>query len=292
MSIQIANSQENQSRRLALKTMNQQMSHLAVHGAGLSPWEAKELVRMIDEVYFSYSQKELKEGQLKYNCVSAKEGAGKALKDCEMISVSLSVFSDFDEEELPNRKNKQRQVVRRQRRLIRLSEEARDQGGLLSQEDLAKLLMCDTKTIRRDVKHLQKEGIVIPTRGQQKDIGPGVTHRELVIRHWVEGKEEVEVASATKHSMGAVESYLQKFKVAVYLRVGKNFTDHEIGVVAGISQRGVKTFLKIYDEFKNKDMFKHRLDEILLTGDEYYKEVGEKKDSQLSNLSNPVWSRA
>ena len=46
------------------------------------------------------------------------------------------------------------------------------------------------------------------------------------------------------------------------------------------------------DEFKNKDMFKHRLDEILLTGDEYYKEVGEKKDSLLSNLSNPVWSRA
>ena len=54
---------------------------------------------MIDEVYFSYSQKELKEGKLKYNCVSAKEVAGKALKDCEMVTVSLSVFNDFDEEE-------------------------------------------------------------------------------------------------------------------------------------------------------------------------------------------------
>lgn len=292
MSIQISNSQENQSRRLGLKTMNQQMSHLAVHGAGLSPWEAKELVKMIDEVYFSYSQKELKEGQLKYNCVSAKEGAGKPLKDCEMVSVTLSVFCDFDEESLPNKANKQRQVLRRQRRLLRLSDEAKDQGGLLSQEDLAKLLMCDTKTIRRDVKHLRTEGVIIPTRGQQKDIGPGVTHRELVIRHWVEGKEEVEVASATKHSMGAVENYLQKFKIAVYLRVGKSFTDHEISVVAGISQRAVKTFLNIYEEFKHKDMFKHRLDEILLTGDEYYKEVGEKKDSQPLNLSKPVWSRA
>jgi biotin operon repressor len=292
MSIQISNSQENQSRRLGLKTMNQQMSHLAVHGAGLSPWEAKELVKMIDEVYFSYSQKELKEGQLKYNCVSAKEGAGKPLKDCEMISVTLSIFCNFDEESLPNKANKQRQVLRRQRRLLRLSDEAKDQGGLLSQEDLAKLLMCDTKTIRRDVKHLRTEGVIIPTRGQQKDIGPGVTHRELVIRHWVEGKEEVEVASATKHSMGAIENYLQKFKIAVYLRVGKSFTDHEISVVAGISQRAVKTFLNIYEEFKHKDMFKHRLDEILLTGDEYYKEVGEKKDSLQSNLSKPVWSRA
>ena len=60
MSMQIANSQENQSRRLALKTMNQQMSHLAVHGAGLSPWEAKELVRMIDEVYFPTAKRNLK----------------------------------------------------------------------------------------------------------------------------------------------------------------------------------------------------------------------------------------
>lgn len=289
MSIQIANSSENQSRRLGLKTLNQQMNHLAVHGAGLSPWEARELVRMIDDVYFSSSQEELKTGQMKYSCVSAKEGAGKALKECEMVTVKLTLFDDEDEEYLPNNENKQRQVIRRHRKLIRLSDEAKDQGGLLSQEDLAKLLMCDTKTIRRDVKDLQTINIVIPTRGQQKDIGPGVTHRELVIRHWIEGKEELEVATATKHSMGAVENYLQKFKVVVYLRVGKSFTNHEIAVVAGISQRAVKTFLEIYEEFKNKDFFKHRLDEILLTGDEYYKEVGEKKDSQLPSPLKQEW---
>lgn len=290
MSIQLTNSRENKSRRLSIKTVGQQMTNLAVNGAGLSPWEAKELVKMVEEVYFSDLQQELKEGQTKYNCVAASEGAGKPLKDCEMTTVILTLFDPEDEKSLPCDANKQRQIIRRHRKLIRICDEAKDQGGLLSQEDAAQLLMCDTKTIRRDVKRLREEaGITLPTRGQQKDIGPGVTHRELVVRHWSEGKEELEVATATNHSMGAVENYLRKFKVVVYLRVAKDFTNHEIAVVAGISQRAVSTFLELYDEFKNCDFFKHRLDEIMLTGDEYYKEVGEKKDSLPSNPSKPEW---
>jgi ribosome-binding protein aMBF1 (putative translation factor) len=37
----------------------------------------------------------------------------------------------------------------RQRRLMRITDQAREQGGLLSQEDLAEILMCDVRTIRR-----------------------------------------------------------------------------------------------------------------------------------------------
>jgi len=37
--------------------------------------------------------------------------------------------------------------------------------------------MCDSRTIRRDVKNLKEKGIIVPTRGTEKDIGPGVTHR-------------------------------------------------------------------------------------------------------------------
>jgi len=77
--------------------------------------------------------------------------------------------------------------------------------------------MCDVKTIQRDCIAMQKDGIVIPTRGQQKDIGPGVTHRELVVRHWIEGKEPVAVAECTKHSIKAVENYLDRlYLVSVF----------------------------------------------------------------------------
>lgn len=284
MSIQTSSSYECQSERQKAKTIDQQMKNLAIHGAGMSPWEADILVKMINDVYFQHNTKQLVPGQMLHSCVATKEGAGKPLSDCAMETVVLTIFDPEDEKELPHHKNKQRQIIQRQRRMIRMTDEARDQGGLLSQEDLAKLCQCDVKTIQRATDELRKNGIILPTRGQQKDIGPGITHRELIIRHWIEGKEEVELCTATKHSMEAIERYLRKFKVCVFLRLKKQFTDHEIAVVSGISSRAVKVFLEIYDQFKNKDFFKHRRDEIMLTGSNYYQEVGEKKDSQLTSM--------
>ncbi len=286
MGLQNSSSYENQTRRQAIKTISQQMKQLAVAGTGISPWEAEILVQSIEDVYFSNTElRDLKHGQTKYNCVSASEGAGKPLKDCQMVTVVLTLLDNSDEDELIAAENKQRQNFIRRRKVTRIADEAKDQGGLLSQEDIATILGRDVKTIQRDVKALKELGIIVPTRGQQKDIGPGVTHRELVIRHWVDGKEPVEVARQTKHSIAAVESYIEKFKIVVYLRADKNFSNHEISVVAGMSARGVKAFLKIYDEKKSHPLFNHRLDEITLRGAQYYDETGEKKDSSQLNFS-------
>jgi hypothetical protein len=292
MGLQNSSSYESQTRRQAIKTISQQMKQLAVAGTGISPWEAEVLVQSIEDVYFSNTELcDLKHGQTKYNCVSAAEGAGKPLKDCQMVTVVLTLLDNSDEDELLATDNKQRQNFIRRRKVTRMADEAKDQGGLLSQEDIATLLGRDVKTIQRDVKGLKELGIIVPTRGQQKDIGPGVTHRELVIRHWVDGKEPVDVARQTKHSIAAVESYIEKFKVVVYLRSEKNFSNHEISVVAGMSARGVKAFLEIYEEKKSHPLFKHRLDEITLRGSQYYNETGEKKDSSQLNSSTQGWMK-
>jgi len=270
-------SPESQARRLKIKTLGQQMKRVAVNGAGLSPWEADVLVESIDEVYFSDPElQDLKVGQLKYSCVAAEEGPGKPLSQCTMVTVLLTLFADEDNDELPLH-GKQGSVCTRRRRIMRLSEEAREQGGLLTQEDLGRLLMSDVRTIRTDIAALRNEGIVVATRGQQKDIGPGVSHRGLAIRHWLEGKEPVEVARAINHSLGAVENYLEKFKRVAYLR-RKNFDDFQIALTVGISVAAVKTFVEIYHEFKHKSFFSARLAEIELVGEQHYLACDEKKD--------------
>ena len=43
---------EMQAQRLKIKQIGQQMQNLAAEGAGLSPWGARELVQIIEEVYF------------------------------------------------------------------------------------------------------------------------------------------------------------------------------------------------------------------------------------------------
>ncbi len=142
------NSYEDQQKRLQIKTINQQMKLLAVQGTGISPWEAEVLVDVIEEVYFSeLSQKELKSGQIKYNCLASEEGSGKALKDCKMVSVVLTLFDEKDKGDFSSANNKDRSIELRRRRLVRICEEAKEQRGFLTQEDLAELLMCDVRTI-------------------------------------------------------------------------------------------------------------------------------------------------
>ena len=286
MSINETNSRESQAKRLNIKSLNQQMKRLAITGTGLSPWEAEVLIDSINEVYFTAPDlKDYAPYQMKYPCVKNTEGPGKSLAECEMKTVCLTLFCREDEEDLPG-DEKQACVCAKQRKIMRITEEAKEQGGLLSQEDLSRILMVDVRTIRRYIKDLRDHGITIPTRGQQKDIGPGLSHRSLAVKLWLEGAEPVAICRQIKHSIGAVENYLEKFKRVVYLR-RKHFDDYQIALAVGISVRAVKTFVSIYHEFKNKSFFKNRMTEIDLIGSSHYLAEDEKKISTSQNAILP-----
>jgi hypothetical protein len=265
------NTREEQSYRLRIKTLSQQMQTLAVAGAGLAPWAAQVLVEMIEEVYFSDPLlRHAAEGQLKYACVSTQEGAGKPLAHCRLVTVVLSLFDAQDDRDLVSRDHKDRSIEIRRRRLV------------------AQLLMSDVRTIRRDVAALKREGIIVATRGQQKDIGPGVSHRGLAVRHWLEGQEPVEVARQIKHSLAAVERYLETFKRVAYLRA-KGFDRYEIALTVGISLASTASFLELYEQFRHKSFFRQRLAEIDLAGSQFYWAEGEKKGSASSSAGENGW---
>ena len=272
-----------QQQRLKIKTLEQQLISHAVTGAGISPWEAKVLVEIVHDTFFSDPDivPTMSSGQMKYTCVAISEPAGKPLEKCKMVNVILTYLSQEDHERdgLPL----DSASVRR-RRIARLTDEAYEQGGLLSQEDLAEILQSDIRTIRRDAAALKAGGLSVPTRGTVKDIGPGVTHKELAVRHWLEGKEPMEVARVIHHSLKATENYLEKFKRVAYV-VRKGFTDHETARVVGISLAAVDTFKGLYKEFRNTRMFRNRMEEIEIAGNQYMNTEGEKKSSCLSSQS-------
>ena len=281
-------SRESQEQRLKIKTLSQQMKNIVVKGTGISPWEAEVLVETIEEVYFTDPElREAKQGQLKYSCISAEEPPGKPVSECQMLTVILTLFEDSDKEGL-SRNNKDASIEMRHRRLLRISEEAREQKGLLSQEDLSEILMCDVRTVRRDIASLKKREVVVATRGTVKDIGPGVTHRELAVRLWLEGKEPTEVARHTKHSLKAIENYLEKFKRVTYLR-RKGFTNFEIARTVGISMAATTAFVELYNTFNGKAMFKNRMEEIEIIGSQAYQAQDEKKE--LTTLNNSMSSK-
>jgi hypothetical protein len=266
--------QADQARRLAVKTQDQRMVNEVVSGTSMSPWEAEIVVDVIREVYFATpGNAPIRHGQLYYTCVKVEAGAGVALKECPMVSVVLTVLSEDDQ-------GMGDATTLRQHRIGRLCEEAREQGGLLTQEDLCQILSCDVRTVRRDIKALKTRGIHIPTRGHQKDIGPTLTHKGVAIRHWLEGKEPQEVARAINHSLRAVERYIGHFARTIYC-FQKGFSPLQTAFALGISNPTVTAYLDLFAEYKGSEGYKLRMAELQLIGEAHYESGDAKKGALL-----------
>ncbi len=57
----------------------------------------------------------------------------------------------------------------RLRRIVRLTEEAYEQGHLLSYEDLSRLLVTSISTLKRDIAYLEKKGHRIRLKGRRSE---------------------------------------------------------------------------------------------------------------------------
>lgn len=250
------------------------MVNEVVSGTGMSPWEAQIVVEVIREVYFAMpGEAPIRHGQVYYTCVKAEAGAGIALKECPMVSVLLTLLCEEDQDLYDA-------VLLRRHRVGRLCEQAREQGGLLTQEDLCQILSCDVRTIRRDIKALKAQGIHIPTRGQQKDIGPTLTHKGVAIAHWLGGKEPQEVARAINHSLRAVERYIGHFARTIYC-FQKSFSPLQIAFALGISNPTVTAYLDLFTAHKNTEGYKLRMAELELIGEAHHESGDAKKGALL-----------
>jgi hypothetical protein len=88
----------------------------------------------------------------------------------------------------------------RQGRLARLARQAQVQGGLLTVEELAYLTCSSTATVRRDLAACRDNGVAVPTRGQIRDIGPGIPHKTQVVQLYLWGLQFTEIERRTRHS--------------------------------------------------------------------------------------------
>lgn len=93
-----------------------------------------------------------------------------------LSKVEVTLTLDAEEEDLDVLSKYGRKALRRVR-ILRLVEETLNQGGILTQEDLARILNVDVRTIKRDIAHLRASGYLIHTRGQIKGIGRGKSHK-------------------------------------------------------------------------------------------------------------------
>lgn len=249
--------------RLDAKTLDSMFRRRIEEGSNCSPFVSQAILNTVKEIFAIGPQDadhQLGLGRIKLLVVAAGEPAGKSLQQCQKVNVELTL--DAGPEDYQVRLEYGIEGLRRSR-ILRVTAEAREQGGLLSYEDLAfRLFNCGIRTIVRDVQALRRREIEVPSRGQQRDIGPAQTHRVQALRLYLQGLEANEIARRLYHTLGAIENYITTF-ARVAILCSKGYSDDEIAFVIRRSSPLVAAYRKLYSEFEAKPTTGRRMAEIL-----------------------------
>ena len=226
--------------RLKAKSPEEAIIEQISRDFNLAPFMARTQFEQMRRYFEQYLGLQRDVGQMTFLAVSAETPPGRSLADCRRIAITLTLDSPDDLEAL--------QVgiaALRRSKTQRLTVEAQEQGALLTQEDLARLLCASCSTIKRDIAYLRSQGIAVPTRGQVKDIGRGVSHKAHIVGDWLAGYTFSEIQRRRCHSISSIERYCGDFLRVVRLHA-YGLAVVEIRISSGLSERLIQEHLDLY----------------------------------------------
>jgi len=197
---------ENRLSRLELKSFEGGFLYELINSYELSPKLSEQI--LISAKISLLRTKELREGQIVAVVVSIDEKSGKPVERMKKKKVVLTLNNGL--EDMSNLQQFGRSGLR-QVIIQRIIDEAIEQGGVLSQEDLSYYLNCSQRTIKRDIRTIRERGITVITRGVLHNVGRGQTHKAEIIKLYLEDYTYSEIKRKTRHSVGAIKRYLESF---------------------------------------------------------------------------------
>jgi DNA-binding Lrp family transcriptional regulator len=198
----------------------------------------------------------IRPGQTRVLLTSLDAGHGRALRETASKDVVWTLDAGQEDRHVLQEHGP---VELRRTRIQRLLDEALAQGAAATQEDLAQALHVSVRTIKRDCKELEGQGISLPTRGQLKGIGRGQTHKAQIVGRWLRGETYDQITLYTRHSLSSVKRYVQSFvRVADLHQQG--FSESEIALLLDLSLYLVREYLAVYNEHDSVE-YRERLTE-------------------------------
>jgi hypothetical protein len=248
-----------QRERLAEKTVERQFLYELETDFELAPATSRSVLETAQQVLLLSSENgEIREGQMRVTAVSVDEPSGKPLSAMKKVGVVVTLDGGMSDLEVMERfgGTGQRRV-----RLLRMTEEAVDQGGVLTQEDLARLLQTDVRTIRRDVAALRDEGHWVPTRGTVKEIGRGQSHKAKIVEMYLQRMTYTEIVRKVRHAPSSIKRYVETFGRVVVLWE-KGIRDvGEVAYFVGLSRRLAGEYMILRERYDRPE-YRDRLEEI------------------------------
>ena len=196
------------------------------------------------------------QGRLTYWATAADQPPGRTQGEMRKVQVRLTLCHPEDIDILQQGGTK----AVRKRRIMRMASEAKEQGALLTQEDMALLLCNAPRAIRYDIQEIREEGIEVPTRGYMTDIGRGVSHKVRIVEHYLKGFSYPEIERRTQHSQESIDRYVRDFSRVAYL-LERDEPVERIRQVTGLSESLVREYQRIHEDLPEEDF--PRLREVL-----------------------------
>jgi len=260
----IRNKTEEKKKRLSVKTLDQAFRKEVEEGLNCSPIESKALIDIVREIYMPYlhNNQTIHPGQMVIMGIDIDEPPGKPLEKCKFKPVVITKYNGESDDNIRLGNGYRGVSALRRVQLKRITEEAKNQGVLLTAEDLSyKIFNCGYRTICRDLKYFRSKGITIPVRSQQKDIGRAITHRVKAVELYIQRKLLTQIAQEMSHSLNAIKNYINKFARVVSLtREGHSVS--EIAFIVQISPNLVRKYQGLYEKF-NTPEYSERIEEII-----------------------------
>jgi hypothetical protein len=249
--------------RLALKTLDQRFRHELETGFELAPRVSQGILQLAQEVFglnqAPASQTErLRPGRIRQIITTAGTRPGRPLTQSDLVEVTWTLDAGAEDLEVWERHGR---VALRQVRLLRLVEEALDQGGEPTQEDLARALGVTGRTIRADIAALKEQGFTVATRGMIQGVGRGQTHKVIIVELYLQHQTYTEIIRRTHHSAAAIQRYTQAFGRVVLLK-RKGFAVAELAYAIGLSERLAQEYLDLYQRY-DTPAYQDRLTEVV-----------------------------
>lgn len=196
------------------------------------------------------SQARLSHGQVLWMATAEDDPPRRHRKSSEtkMVPVILDLSTPQDIEARIERVEPRQRLLAKSLRLCR---QAHQQGGVLSNSDLAELLSRDSSHIGSLIaEHERKNNCVIPRRATIHDVGTGLTHKRIICRkRYVEGKPTHLIAKETCHTRESVDRYLALFSRVRQCRY-EGLSPQQISFTLNCSKPLVQEYIDIDDEIQ------------------------------------------
>jgi hypothetical protein len=205
-----------------------------------------EIQDLVEEFYPPNTH--LRMGQVMWPAVDENETAsyGKSIEKTRLKPVFVDMIAPEDIEAIL--KGERRKTIR-QRATVRLFNQAKDQGAVLTGVDVSTMMRFSPATISRYVREWEKENqCIVPRRGTIHDMGRSVTHkRHICHKVIVEGKSIEQTARETNHFPEAITRYVKDYK-RILTCLNQGLTPKDTAFVAKVSENLVYEYINLIHE--------------------------------------------